>query len=477
MSRLSPCSRMFAAAVVALPVLALPIRSHAQAPAPVTERLVTVYAGGFGQVWERRPLAPARGSRDIALDGISHGAVAESLRLAGDGGPLTVRSLTLSRNLLTPHALLERFLGREIGVVKVHPTTGEERIETATVLSIQNGVVLRMGGRIETGLPGRLVFPDDLGELSARPRLTAAIDAAPSVSGLTLTYLTEGLGWQADYAATLSPDGKRLSLAGWASVANDTGVDLDAGRLRLVAGQVNRVGGAQPLAKAPRPMMAEAARAGAADAGLPQREAQGAVHVYTLAGPVRLMTGERMQVALLGPVEVPVTETLIAPGHPPVFGPERGESVPEHPELRLSFANRSLVAGGLPLPAGALRVYRTGGDGVPLFAGAGRLSDIPDGETAEITLGRVFDVTVRREQTAFKRLDAQGRNVEAAFRIEVKNGRDAPVALRLDETLPGDWTIVTKSRDFERKGGQARWILDVPAKGSAAVTYSVRILR
>ena len=160
-----------------------------------------MFTGGFGQVWERRPLTPQAGPRDLVLDGISHRTLAESLRLAGDGGDIAVQSLSLSRNLLTPRALLERFLGKEVGVVKVHPTTGEEKIEKATVLSVQNGVVLRMGGRIETGMPGRLVFPDDLGGLSARPVLTARITAAAAARGLTLTYLTEGLSWATDYTA------------------------------------------------------------------------------------------------------------------------------------------------------------------------------------------------------------------------------------------------------------------------------------
>jgi hypothetical protein len=480
MPRLFPFSRVVTAALLSLPVLVLPIRGQAQAPAPVaadgvTDRVVTVYAGGFGQVWERRPLTAGAGPRDIVLDGISRQALAESLDLSGDGGPVTVRSVTLSNKLLTPAALLERFVGREIGVVKVHPTTGEERTQKATVLSATGGVVLRIGRRIETGQPGRLVFPDDVGGLSARPRLTAAIDASASAKGLTLTYLTDGLGWQADYAARLSPDGKMLGLTGWASVANDTGVDLDAGRLRLVAGQVDRAAVARPMLKA-APMMAEA-RGMASDAALPQRRAEGGMQVYTLAAPVKLAAGERRQIALLGPVEVPVANLLILSGHPPVFGAQRGALPAQHPERRLRFENKSLVPGGLPIPAGAVRVYRAGADGVPLFAGADTLSDTPDGATAEISLGTDFDVTATREQTAFKRLDAQGRTVETSFRIEVMNGGDAAKTVRLDENLPGDWTVVAKSQAFERAGGQARFTVQVPAKGKTEVTYTVRVLR
>ena len=479
MSRLSRRPRILAAAALALPVLVFPIRGHAQAPvpAPASDRVVTVFTGGFGQVWERRPLTPQAGPRDLVLDGISHRTLAESLRLAGDGGDVAVQSLSLSRNLLTPRALLERFLGKEVGVVKVHPTTGEEKIEKATVLSVQNGVVLRMGGRIETGMPGRLVFPDDLGGLSARPVLTARITAGAAARGLTLTYLTEGLSWATDYTAVVAPDGGRVSLTGWASVQNDTGVAMDAARLRLVAGEVNRAMGTQPMAKAPRTMMMAEARGAAADAALPVREAQGAVHVYTLAGAQTLAAGERKQVALLGPVEVPVSETLLSLGHPQVFGPVPGDQAPDHPQVRLSFDNKSLVAGGLPLPRGVVRAYRTGADGQPLFAGSDRISDTPDGGRVIVTLGRAFDVTVKREQTAFKRLDAQGRNVEAAFKITVANGRAKPARVRIAEVLPGDWTITENSLVHERSGDRARWLVEVPGKGELVLTYKVRVLR
>ncbi|MBB90519.1 MAG: DUF4139 domain-containing protein [Magnetovibrio sp.] len=479
MSRLSRRPRILAAAALALPVLVFPIRGHAQAPvpAPASDRVVTVFTGGFGQVWERRPLTPQAGPRDLVLDGISHRTLAESLRLAGDGGDIAVQSLSLSRNLLTPRALLERFLGKEVGVVKVHPTTGEEKIEKATVLSVQNGVVLRMGGRIETGMPGRLVFPDDLGGLSARPVLTARITAGAAARGLTLTYLTEGLSWATDYTAVVAPDGGRVSLTGWASMQNDTGVALDTARLRLVAGEVNRAMGTQPMAKAPRTMMMAEARGAAADAALPVREAQGAVHVYTLAGAQTLAAGERKQVALLGPVEVPVSETLLSLGHPQVFGPVPGGTTPDHPQVRLSFDNKSLVAGGLPLPGGVVRAYRTASDGQPLFVGSDRISDTPDGGRVIVTLGRAFDVTVKREQTAFKRLDAQGRNVEAAFKITVANGRAKPARVRIAEVLPGDWTITENSLVHERSGDRARWLVEVPGKGELVLTYKVRVLR
>ena len=92
---------------------------------------------------------------------------------SGQNG-LVVIEQNFDFDLLTPQKLLEKYVGRTIGVVKTHPTTGEETVEDAIVLSSNNGVVLRVGDRIETGLSGgRLIFPDVPENLRDKPRITS----------------------------------------------------------------------------------------------------------------------------------------------------------------------------------------------------------------------------------------------------------------------------------------------------------------
>lgn len=477
--------RLLVLAALPLALAALPIRAGVQAAEdPASDRVLTLFTNGLGQVWESRPLPPSAGPREVVLTGISNRALAETLRISGAGGNLSVLEMSLNRDILTPHALLKRSLGREIGIIKVHPTTGEERVVKATVLALEGGPVLRVGNHIETGMPDRLALPDDTFGLPPRPTLTARIDAGSDVRALDLTYLSEGLAWSADYTAVLSPDGTGLDLEAWATLANQTEVSFPMARLQLVAGTVNRAGRApQPLFMAARgAAKAETMAADAGSAPLPQREAAGELHVYTVAGTVALQAGEQKQVALLRAAAVPATETLISAGHPQVFGAMRGEARPDHPVVEVSFVNKDLAgtgsaAGALPLPAGLLRVYRERPGATPLFSGEDRLADTPVGETARLTIGRAFDVTVTREQTAFNRLDPQGRNVEAAFKITLKNGRGRVARVRVDENIPGDWEVTEASSSHQRVAGQARWTLDVPARGETVLTYKVRVLR
>ena len=75
-------------------------------------------------------------------------------------------------DLLTPEKLLEKYVGKTVSLVKTNPATGVETTEQATVLSANNGVVLKVGNRIETGVPlARIVYGDVPANLRDRPTL------------------------------------------------------------------------------------------------------------------------------------------------------------------------------------------------------------------------------------------------------------------------------------------------------------------
>ena len=70
----------------------------------------------------------------------------------------------------------------------------EESYETAEVLAASDGVVLKIGDRIETGVPGRLVYPDVPADLRDRPTLVMQLHSAKGgEQQLELAYLTTGL--------------------------------------------------------------------------------------------------------------------------------------------------------------------------------------------------------------------------------------------------------------------------------------------
>ena len=80
------------------------------------------------------------------------------LRSINAPGSLSLLEQNFDFDLLTPTKMLEKYVGKTVTIIKTNPATGAETSEKATVLSANNGVVLKIGNRIETGMPGRIVM-------------------------------------------------------------------------------------------------------------------------------------------------------------------------------------------------------------------------------------------------------------------------------------------------------------------------------
>ncbi|HEY5761793.1 MAG TPA: hypothetical protein VIS73_01150, partial [Rhodocyclaceae bacterium] len=118
---------------------------------------VTVYNDDLALVKEKRKVTLPAGMSRLALRDVSAQMRPETALLrAASGAPITLVEQNFDFDLLTPAKLLEKYVGKEVTVVRTNAATGEERSETARVLSANNGVVLRFADRIESGVPGRI---------------------------------------------------------------------------------------------------------------------------------------------------------------------------------------------------------------------------------------------------------------------------------------------------------------------------------
>src|SRR5712671_4400401 len=205
---------------------------------------ITIYNENLALVKDTRRVTLDAGPNRLALREVSAGMRPETalLRSLSHPGSLTLIEQNFDFDLLTPAKLLEKYVGRSVRIVKVHPQTGAETIETATVLAANSGVVLKIGDRIETGLPGRIVYDGVPPNLRDRPTLVTELTSARAgAQTLELSYLSGGLSWRADYVAELNASDSALDLNGWVTLTNQSGTAYPNARLQLVAGDVNRV--------------------------------------------------------------------------------------------------------------------------------------------------------------------------------------------------------------------------------------------
>jgi hypothetical protein len=431
---------------------------------------ITVYNDDLALVKERRKLALPEGTTRLSLREVSARMRPETALLrAVSGRPIVLVEQNFDFDLLTPGKLLEKYVGQKVGVIRSHPTTGEERRETATVLAANEGTVLRFADRIETGVPGRLVFDNVPATLRDRPTLSILLDAAGGTQSLELSYLTSGLSWKADYVANLSLDGRQMDLSGWVTLTNRSGAAYDDATLQLVAGTVNRV---RPqaqfnrmLAPAPAPM-ARAAEA--------TQEALMDYHLYSFERPTTIADNQTKQLALLSASAIPVKREYLLAGNDYYYRERYGQIGQKlKPAVFIAFENKGGQL-GKPLPAGIVRVYARDSKGAAQFVGEDRVEHTAKNEQVKLKLGEAFDITADRKQTAFKKLGDS--TAEAAFRIELRNAKEEAVTVRVQEPLPGDWEMVQESHPHNKESARiAAWNITVPAGGKTLLDYTVRV--
>ncbi len=436
---------------------------------------VTIYNQDLALVKDTRKVNINAGLNALALRDVSAQMRPETalLRSINAPGSLSLLEQNFDFDLLTPQKMLEKYVGKTVSIIKTNPATGVETTEQATVLSANNGVVLKVGNRIETGLPGRIVYDDVPANLRDRPTLVTQINnKGATEQTVELSYLTGGLGWKADYVAELNDKEDKLDLSGWVTLTNTSGASYKNAKLQLVAGDVNRVQqNMRPMSKSMRGdvMMAEAAAPMAEESLLEY-------HLYTLDRPTNIMEAQTKQVALLSATGVPARKELVLRGADYYYSGQYGEiGTKMKVGVFIEFDNKEASKLGMPLPKGVLRVYKKDSQGNAQFVGEDSIDHTPKNETVRLKLGEAFDVTADKKQTDFKVLPRPSKNTnayESAFELVLKNAKKQKVTVTVQEPISGDWKIVNESAPHTKANSHlAVWKIDIPAESSTTLTY------
>jgi len=466
-------------AVIAVPVFAEEpdeLRSTLQDQQNVA---VTIYNENLALIKDQRKIRIKAGQSALAFRDVSARMRPETalLRSLANPAKLSVTEQNFDYDLLTPQKMLEKYVGRTVGIIRTNPATGVETTEQAEVLSANNGVVLKIGDRIETGIPGRIVYHDVPVNLRDRPTLVMLLNNNGAVQQeVELSYLTGGLGWKADYVAELNAADDKLDLSGWVTLTNTSGATYRNARLQLVAGDVNQV--RDEMRQAARMVRAE--KTMALDAPRMAEESLLEYHLYTLERPTTLAENQTKQVALLSAVAVPTRKELLLRGADYYYQGSYGELGQKMKvAVYVEFDNRESAHLGLPLPKGVMRVYKKDSAGNAQFVGEDRIDHTPKNEKIRLKLGDAFDVTADKKQTDFKKLPNSVKGnvmLESAYEILLKNAKKEAVVVTVQEPIPADWKMLTESHPHEKAtSNTAVWKISVPAEGRATLSYRVLV--
>jgi hypothetical protein len=428
---------------------------------------LAIYQDDLALVTTERAVTLEPGTAQLQVDRISPQVVAGSLDVSASG--LRVTRQELAPWPLDRRALLHAHLGREVTLSRPAGDDGARERVAATLLSIANGLVLRVGEEIEVDPAGEIVFPGLPDSLSAGPRADIRVSVSDAgARTLTLRYLTEGLSWTMDYVARYDAQAGRMDLTGMARVRNALPIPFGGERVRLLAGEVSQVRDERDGRPRPEAMTAMAR----ADAGgqVPEPQSQADLKAYPLADPLDLPAGGSVQVPLMQAENVAVERQYRLTGLATAY-PYNGARGPSAADVRLSIPDTARAGLGQPLPAGTLRVYE--GD---LYRGAAKIPDTPVGGEIDVDLGRAFDVTATARQTDYETLG--DRSYETAQEIVVENAKTEPVEVRVVGNFPPQWEMRAESHPHARETASTPvWTLEVPARGETTLTYRVRVER
>lgn len=446
---------------------------------------VTIYNDALALVRETREIPFAAGRNRVALREVSAQIMPETASLASQsGGNLQLLEQNFDFDLLSEQSLLDKYVGRKVTTIRTNPATGEETREEATVLANNQGIILQYADRIESGLPkdARLAFADVPANLRDRPTLVVDVEAGQGgTQTVDLSYLTGGLSWQADYVATLSHDEKRLNLAGWVTLSNQSGTRYDNAALQLVAGDVNR---APPDFSMQRQKAMNYEMAAPAAAAMAQ-EAFFEYHLYTLDRPTTIGNNQRKQVSLLSAADIPVHKEYRLQGDSNWYyqvennSPELGDK--RKVDIFVNFANKEESRLGMPLPKGVIRVYKNDSKQRALFIGEDRIDHTAKNDDIRLNLGSAFDISANWKQKSVKRNEGKlgpllsRDSYEASYEIELNNAKKEDVVVKVVEPIPGHWEMLEESHKHETPvANMAQWQIPVPAEGKTTLTYTVR---
>lgn len=436
------------------------------------ELSVTVYNSNIGLVKDIRQARLLKGLTDLKFTGVAAQIMPQTVHIKSltDPSNLEVLEQNYEYDLFTPQKLLEKFVGKEIKVLK-------DGIEIPiTILSTNNGLVYRMGDRIFTdhgAYPGQLIFPAIPENLIAKPTLVWLLENRLDRSQkVEATYLTQGINWKADYVMVLDKEDGAMDLTGWVTLDNKSGTGYRNAGLKLVAGDVNRVLDEYGYRDGVRRLEEVAAKASAPPF---TEQAFFEYHLYSLQRPTTIKDNETKQVSLLTSNQVPVEKRFLYYGAQNYYRTQFGTPVSNQKiGVYVEIANKKENRLGMPLPKGTVRVYKADSDGSLQFVGEDRIDHTPKDETIKIKMGEAFDLVAERKQTDWRKLASD--LYEVAFEVNIRNHKDSPVIVNVIEPIPGDWEILKTSHDYKKV--EAHTVqFDIPVKkdGEAKLAYRVRI--
>jgi hypothetical protein len=477
-----------------------PLRSSA-APA------LTIYNQNFAVVRDTLPLDLKDGVTDVNFSDTTAHLEPDSVILRDPSGKVKLQVLEQNyrNDPVSQELLLSLFEGKTIGflvndqvvqgkIIRSGYTGhsqmamqryGQQYYQQQMMSTSASQPIIEVDGKLKFGLPGQPIFPSLGDDTILKPMISWKIAAdAPGKVDAELAYITGGMSWEADYNVIAPEDSDLLDIVGWVTMDNQSGKTFDNAKIKLMAGDVNKLQDQKGI------MMKEedslAADAPTSQAAPVTEKAFDEYHLYSLPHATTLHDGETKQVEFIHASGVKSQKVYVYDGvkinwdqwrynwqgirENEGFGSESDTKV----AVMREFKNSELNHLGMPLPKGRLRFYKQD-DKQLEFTGENVIDHTPKDELVKIYTGNAFDLVGERRRTNFQ-VDSSRRWADESFEIKLRNHKKEPVEIRAVEHLYrwNNWDITAKSDPFIKTDAQQmEFVVALKSDEEKTVTYTV----
>ena len=316
---------------------------------------------------------------------------------------------------------MAKAVGQDVTLLRTNPATGAQTRERAKILAVNGGVVMQIGSRIEVlrddGLPVRVIFDRIPPNLRAKPTLSVTVDSNQAgTRPLSLSYLSNGLGWRADYVALFDEGKGAIDVQGWITTFSNANTLLVAGEVATLQQQARR----NRNRSRNRNQQIRGNNPGTQSA---DRERLGDFYIYPLEKRTTIANAQQKQVSFLDVAGAPAARGYQYTNGWRYENKDEAESV----QTILKFSTSREGGVGDALPGGVIRVYQRDARGNAQFTGESRIDHTPGGSDLAIATGEAFDIKVQPIVVDRSRITSGEFETSYRYRITKDDGSSETV--------------------------------------------------
>lgn len=473
--------------LIALLAAVLAVPTCAQSVSGPQSLQLTVYNGNFALVKDVREITLIKGMNSIDVEDVAAQIDATSVLFKSITAPNSVSILeqNYQYDLISPENILNKSVGQRVTFTQ-YDQNGQPHTLTGILINPpKNGgtVIKTDDGKLVMNPQGQISLENMPQGLHPKPTLNWLLNSDQAgKQKAEISYISNGINWNADYVALVNKDDTTLDLSGWVTLNNQSGATYENAKLTLMAGDVRRVHQRQVEEYAfdmDNRVLAKAAA--------PQFEEKSffEYHMYTMERPTTISDKETKQLSLLNAANVPVTKEMIYdargdwfrnwwyPGRPGDPGDGYDTSNYHKVNVILEVKNSKENHMGMPLPKGKIRVYKLDDDGAQQFIGEDMIDHTPKDEKVRLYIGDAFDVVGDYKRTNYRKIN--DRTIEESFEVVIRNHKETPVEVKVVDHVWSDWKVTESSQGYNKTDAHTiTFPVKVAKDGETKLTYTIR---